>query len=245
MTNPVTRILMSATSEVEVEVEMEAEVVAVLLRCPYRLWPLLPRQPPRRSLALSLSPLVVLGFHQLVHLFRHLFLGIRRRPEVHLLELHLLQQPQLRLSYKATRGIQSDVTLRNANRAARRELICTVGGIATEYRQYPADGLCHYIYYTDVFIHSNVSEIWSTRFITSFKVFQERMPKYQKTQGGLSFDVRASNSSIVDSALGSLKLLQEKNIVHYGSLNVIDKIATLGGLVVRAIALVKSEKALG
>lgn len=124
----------------------------------------------------------------------------------------------------------------------RKELFCTVGSTAAEYKMYPMDGLCHYLFYTHVFIHSNFSEIRSTRIVTSFNVFQERMLKYRKTQGGLSFDVRASNRTLENRATGSLTLLKQKNIVHYGSLNVIDRIGTLADLVARALALIKDLK---
>ncbi|XP_077544634.1 uncharacterized protein LOC144157727 [Haemaphysalis longicornis] len=95
---------------------------------------------------------------------------------------------------------------------------------------YPPDGLCHYLYYTHIFIAG--PELRSTESIHSYRTFKNVVKKYQTTRGGLAFDHRyVTAAKIKDSAIQSqLTDLANENIPHAGVLNLIarkDKMAAL------------------
>ncbi|KAL1415873.1 hypothetical protein MTO96_028473 [Rhipicephalus appendiculatus] len=128
----------------------------------------------------------------------------------------------------------------------RRELICTVGDTAVEDKMYPTDGLCHYLYYTHVYIIDVERKFYvrGKRIPASFTVFKEAVKKYSKTEAGLSFDVKAVNSTIVGWARDDIKKLEANRILHYGTLNVIHEARRLRGLVTRAVGMTKALKQL-
>ncbi|KAH8027706.1 hypothetical protein HPB51_007256 [Rhipicephalus microplus] len=85
-------------------------------------------------------------------------------------------------------------------RAGRTELICTVGDTAVERKMFPPDGLCHYLYYTHVFVATIVDDrpvtshyVRATRITASFDAFKDALKRYKKTEGGLSFDIKKAN----------------------------------------------------
>ncbi|KAH7940506.1 hypothetical protein HPB49_000689 [Dermacentor silvarum] len=120
-----------------------------------------------------------------------------------------------------------------------KEVICTLGGIAATVKRFPVDGLCEYIFYTHVFVNSNSSELQSTTTASSYKVFLDRMLLYSNTEGGLSFDIQVADRKLVEKVNQTLQDLQRKNILHYGSLNVIDAVGNLRPMVLRALELLK------
>ncbi|KAL3203331.1 hypothetical protein MRX96_041947 [Rhipicephalus microplus] len=81
--------------------------------------------------------------------------------------------------------------------SGRTELICTVGDTAVERKMFPPDGLCHYLYYTHVFVATIVDDrpvtshyVRATRITASFDAFKDALKRYKKTEGGLSFDIK-------------------------------------------------------
>lgn len=110
---------------------------------------------------------------------------------------------------------------------------------------YPKDGLCHYLFYTHVFIYENETKeekkppiitVASSRIVVSFNVFKQQILKYKKTEGGLSFDVRAVDHGRVFRGYTTVRKLQEEKLLHFGFLNIIDRPGALEGLVTSAVA---------
>lgn len=94
----------------------------------------------------------------------------------------------------------------------RKELICTVGSLAVELKMYPRDGLCHYLFYTHVFVYTNktIVNVQSTTITASFRVFQEVMARSRKTEGGLSFDAASTNKTYAKRVRRDLMNLAKK-----------------------------------
>ncbi|KAH7972628.1 hypothetical protein HPB52_014261 [Rhipicephalus sanguineus] len=109
---------------------------------------------------------------------------------------------------------------------------------------YPPDGLCHYLYYTHVYIREKESafHVMARGILASFTVFKDKVKEYSKTEGGLSFDIKAVNRTGVRQAQSELKNLEQDRILHYGTLNVINEPDKLRGLVTRAVGMAKALK---
>ncbi|XP_075730753.1 uncharacterized protein LOC142774250 [Rhipicephalus microplus] len=68
------------------------------------------------------------------------------------------------------------------------EIICTVGSTAVFGQMVPPDGLCNYIYYTNVVPIKG--DLFAVEINRSWEVFKETLATYQTTSGGIGFDVR-------------------------------------------------------
>ncbi|XP_072145567.1 uncharacterized protein [Dermacentor andersoni] len=118
-----------------------------------------------------------------------------------------------------------------------KEIICTVGGVVAEIKGFPPDSLCDYIFYTHVYVHPNSSEVLSSNYASTYRMFLDNMLSYAKTEGGISFNVRDTDSTLVNKAKGNLQDLKNNKIWHYGSLDVIDILDNLKPLVRVALKL--------
>lgn len=114
---------------------------------------------------------------------------------------------------------------------------------------FPPDGLCHYLYYTHVFVATIVDDraltshyVRATRITASFNAFKDALKRYKKTEGGLSFDIKAVNGSDFRDAREDLMGLQKNRIWHYGTLNVIHYPDMLDGLLTRTVGLTQAFK---
>ncbi|XP_065311805.2 uncharacterized protein [Dermacentor albipictus] len=121
------------------------------------------------------------------------------------------------------------------------ELVCTVGAYALYPSMIPTDGLCHYVYYSDVImardtLHGDlVPESWAT--------FQSEMGTRSRTSGGIGFDIRYSTAAGVSAGIEKqLRELANKNIKHYGVLNLLQKAAKMKNMYSKAKELLKKLK---
>ncbi|XP_075556801.1 uncharacterized protein LOC142588867 [Dermacentor variabilis] len=105
------------------------------------------------------------------------------------------------------------------------ELLCTVGDLAVLPAMYPTDGLCDYVFYTNVYIYNG--QLTSTRVLRSFELFKATTKKYSKTEGGVSFDIRYIESTTLASRRQALTGLSAYRIQHYGCLTMIAPTPTL------------------
>lgn len=123
-----------------------------------------------------------------------------------------------------------------------RELVCTVGADAVLGKQYPADGLCDYLYYTDVVI-VNLT-LYATKVQTSWAFFQKHMKTMSKTSGGIAFDVRYLTLDRFrhPNTIRQLNALATNNVRHYGLLNILTQLAALKPLLDNAKALLEEMK---
>ncbi|XP_065292716.1 uncharacterized protein [Dermacentor albipictus] len=105
------------------------------------------------------------------------------------------------------------------------ELLCTVGDLAVLPAMYPYDGMCDYIFYTNVYIYNG--QLTSTRVLRSFELFKAKTKKYSQTKGGVSFDIRYIESSTLAARRQALTGLSAYRIHHYGFLTMIAPTPTL------------------
>ncbi|XP_077523047.1 uncharacterized protein LOC144133843 [Amblyomma americanum] len=104
-------------------------------------------------------------------------------------------------------------------------LICTVGPHALFPDMYVPDGVCHYLYYTDVFIVSG--KVMATELQSSFQTFKNVLKTYSKTKGGLSFDIKYVDVATIQKNKGVITNLASGNIGNYGFLGLIAPIEIL------------------
>ncbi|KAL3213946.1 hypothetical protein MRX96_007345 [Rhipicephalus microplus] len=102
-----------------------------------------------------------------------------------------------------------------------KEILCTVGHSAVMSSMYPPEGLCQYLYYTDVVIVRD--QIRASLVQDSWKLFQVKARTYQYVKGGIGFDYRYITRAKIYSARRELLHLAQQNLKHYGLLNVVTK----------------------
>ncbi|KAK8786473.1 hypothetical protein V5799_023752 [Amblyomma americanum] len=125
---------------------------------------------------------------------------------------------------------------------ARKELVCSVNRAATAPLLYPPEGLCHYLYYADLFVHKE--EIVAAEIEESFEAFKTQFrTNYRRTEGGLAFDIRYTSegdfNSKVEQQLGDLARI---NIKHYGILNVLARVDKMQALMDKSRGLLRAFK---
>ncbi|KAH6933211.1 hypothetical protein HPB50_013500 [Hyalomma asiaticum] len=99
--------------------------------------------------------------------------------------------------------------------------MCTVGHAAVISVMYPPDGICQYLFYTDVVIVEG--SILASREQNSWRLFQMKARVYKKVKSGIAFDHRTTTSRLLTDAKKELATLASNNIDNYGLLNVIRK----------------------
>ncbi|KAH7959326.1 hypothetical protein HPB49_010289 [Dermacentor silvarum] len=101
------------------------------------------------------------------------------------------------------------------------ELLCTVGHAAISNNMYPPEGICTYLFYTDVVIVD--SKIVPSRERNSWKMFKMKAKSYKAVKSGIAFDHRYIRPNLISQAMGELTMLAGNNIASYGLLNIIGK----------------------
>ncbi|XP_070382092.1 uncharacterized protein [Dermacentor albipictus] len=105
----------------------------------------------------------------------------------------------------------------------------------------PTDGLCHYVYYSDVIMARDT--LHAALVPESLATFQNEMPRRSRTSGGIGFDIRYSTAAGVSAAIEKkLKELANKNIKHYGVLNLLQTAAKMKGMYSKAKELLRKLK---
>ncbi|KAH8028216.1 hypothetical protein HPB51_014171 [Rhipicephalus microplus] len=89
-----------------------------------------------------------------------------------------------------------------------KEILCTVGHSAVMSSMYPPEGLCQYLYYTDVVIVRD--QIRASLVQDSWKLFQVKARTYQYVKGGIGFDYRTFNADAV-IAISSVSTMESSD----------------------------------
>ncbi|KAH6926047.1 hypothetical protein HPB50_013453 [Hyalomma asiaticum] len=110
-----------------------------------------------------------------------------------------------------------------------KEIMCTVGHTAVMPNMYPPEGLCQYLYYTDVVIVDG--EIRASLIQNSWQLFQMKATTYQTIKAGIAFDYRYISLVKIYGVRQELDRLAQQNIQNYGLLNVITKPGELNATV--------------
>lgn len=105
---------------------------------------------------------------------------------------------------------------------------------------YPKDGLCDYIFYTDVYIYN--IDVTSTKVLRSFEMFKTKIKQYSLTEGGVSFDIRYIDKNTIESKRSALTNLRANRIQHYGCLNMIAPTTILDNWVTKATDVFRAFK---
>ncbi|XP_077523396.1 uncharacterized protein LOC144134333 [Amblyomma americanum] len=84
---------------------------------------------------------------------------------------------------------------------------------------YPPDKFCDFLYYCEVVIKSNF--LRAAKVQASWRAFQDMAPSYQRAQPGVSFDFRFIAKDKLMNAAQNVSGLAQKNIKHFGVLNII------------------------
>lgn len=71
-----------------------------------------------------------------------------------------------------------------------RPLMCVLDQFAVLQAMVPDDGLCDYIFYTEVFLEVSVRRLLPVLDRASFEIFVDASNSYTKTRFGFSFDTR-------------------------------------------------------
>lgn len=100
-----------------------------------------------------------------------------------------------------------------------RPLMCVLDQFAVLQAMVPDDGLCDYIFYTEVFLEVSVRRLLPVLDRASFEIFVDASNSYTKTRFGFSFDTRYTvgvidKQDILKRACGAYP-----NIRQYGILN--------------------------
>ncbi|XP_070389658.1 uncharacterized protein [Dermacentor albipictus] len=102
-----------------------------------------------------------------------------------------------------------------------RQILCSVGRTAIAETMYPPEGLCTYLFYTDVVIVE--AKIVAAAERNSWNVFQIKAKKYNTMKSGIAFDHRYISTKLISEAMGELTMLATNKIGSYGLLNIITK----------------------
>ncbi|KAL1420320.1 hypothetical protein MTO96_024405 [Rhipicephalus appendiculatus] len=122
------------------------------------------------------------------------------------------------------------------------QLICTVSDTAVFPEMVPPDGLCHYVYYTNIAGIAK-GDLIPFKNNLSWVSFTKALSSYKKTSGGIGFDVRYVMGKDFDAAAqANLSKLNSKNLKHYGILNAIESSINLKGIFNKAKDLLKTLK---
>ncbi|KAL1420313.1 hypothetical protein MTO96_024398 [Rhipicephalus appendiculatus] len=122
------------------------------------------------------------------------------------------------------------------------QLICTVSDTAVFPEMVPPDGLCHYVYYTNIAGIVN-GDLIPFKNNLSWVSFKDALSTYKKTSGGIGFDVRYVMGKDFDAkAQAYLSHLNTKNLKHYGILNAIESSVKLKDLFNTAKDLLRTLK---
>ncbi|KAL1420307.1 hypothetical protein MTO96_024395 [Rhipicephalus appendiculatus] len=119
------------------------------------------------------------------------------------------------------------------------QLICTVSETAVFQQMVPLDGLCHYVYYTSMMVMKGV--LTPVKVPVSWNMFKSALRKFNKTTGGVGFDVRYVSETDLQVEVGNqLNELSSGNVKHSGVLNVLATSTKLKDLFKKAKGLPKS-----
>ncbi|XP_077524138.1 uncharacterized protein LOC144135302 [Amblyomma americanum] len=115
-----------------------------------------------------------------------------------------------------------------------KELVCTLGASAVMAYMMPPDGLCTYLFYTDVVVIANQLNAAETD--TSWEMFQKEIQSRRKTKGGISFDIQYVTSSQFDNqgVKNQLNSLAAINMKSYGLLTLMTTVSKLTTLMAKA-----------
>ncbi|XP_077561566.1 uncharacterized protein LOC144177860 [Haemaphysalis longicornis] len=132
--------------------------------------------------------------------------------------------------------IPTDVTKRRHGKTIHKELICTVGADAVLQSMYPGDGLCDYLYYTELTVDGKLTTAWQDK---GWLMFQKMLKSMSNTAGGIAFDIHYVSPDALgqDAVVEELGKLAEQKVAHYGLLNVIAHHSGLAGLLQKAQTL--------
>ncbi|XP_070389657.1 uncharacterized protein [Dermacentor albipictus] len=106
-----------------------------------------------------------------------------------------------------------------------RQMLCSVGRTAIAETMYPPEGLCTYLFYTDVVIVD--AKIVAAAERNSWNLFQTKAKKYNTVKSGIAFDHRYISTNLISEAMGELTMLATNKIASYGLLNIITKPSVL------------------
>ncbi|XP_049514531.1 uncharacterized protein LOC125941414 [Dermacentor silvarum] len=105
----------------------------------------------------------------------------------------------------------------------------------------PRDGLCTYVYYTNVVIVMN--DFRGVTVPQSWEMFEKEMKTLTRSSGGIGFDIRYTNAAAVNAEVEKkLRELVPKNIKHYGVLNVLQRANKVNDLFNKAKGLLTKLK---
>ncbi|KAL1420312.1 hypothetical protein MTO96_024397 [Rhipicephalus appendiculatus] len=123
------------------------------------------------------------------------------------------------------------------------QLICTVSETAVFQQMVPMDGLCHYVYYTNMMVMKGV--LTPVKVTVSWNMFKSALRKFNKTTGGVGFDVRYVSETDLQVEVGDqLNELSSGNVKHSGILNVLAPSTKLMDLFKKAKRLLSRLKIL-
>ncbi|KAL1420324.1 hypothetical protein MTO96_024408 [Rhipicephalus appendiculatus] len=121
------------------------------------------------------------------------------------------------------------------------QLICTVSETAVFQQLVPMDGLCHYVYYTNMMIVKGV--LTPVKVTVSWNMFKRVVKRFNKTTGGVGFDVRyVTETDLQAQVRDQLDELSSGNVKHSGVLNVLASSAKLKDLFKKARGLLSRLK---
>ncbi|KAH7970866.1 hypothetical protein HPB49_016249 [Dermacentor silvarum] len=121
------------------------------------------------------------------------------------------------------------------------EIVCTIGDYALFPSMIPRDGLCNYVYYTNVVVVKD--KLNGVAVSQSWEMFEKEMRTLTRTSGGIGFDIRYTNADSVNSEVEKkLRELVPKNIKHYGVLNVLQRANKVNDLYNKAKGLLSKLK---
>ncbi|XP_077523414.1 uncharacterized protein LOC144134364 [Amblyomma americanum] len=106
----------------------------------------------------------------------------------------------------------------------------------------PPDGLCHYLYYSDVVVSEGA--LHGSRVDTSWRMFRAEIHNRNTTKGGIAFDINFVNAQHFEDpkVIMELNALASMNMRNYGLLNVVTKARNLVALVDKAKQLLQKFK---
>ncbi|XP_077536262.1 uncharacterized protein LOC144148625 [Haemaphysalis longicornis] len=110
------------------------------------------------------------------------------------------------------------------------ELLCSINQVAVVPWKYPPDGMCTYIYYSELIVTKNEQQQYELHDAVgdpSWTMFKKEMKKRTRTEGGAAFDARYITVEGINGIQNVLFGLAQENIPHYGVLNVLAEASDL------------------
>ncbi|XP_077536261.1 uncharacterized protein LOC144148624 [Haemaphysalis longicornis] len=126
-----------------------------------------------------------------------------------------------------------------------RELLCSVNQVAVLPWVYPPDGMCTYIYYSNLIVTINDQQKYELHEAVgdvSWTMFKTEMKKRTRTEGGAAFDARYITVEGIKGIRNVLVGLAQENIPHYGVLNVLAEANDLKPLLDNTTEVMKELK---